>query len=175
MNSIFKLIILFTESSIFSLKILRSIRWWAYKSYFKSPKIYVADHVKIAEAHRNIQSFFRVGEDVHIGEYAYIDYSGGVTFGKNIAVSQGVKIFTHNHNVHGEYKDWNKNPIKFSPITIEDYSWIGANAIVLETVSLISEGSIVAAGSVLTKNTEPYCVYAGNPAKRIGSRVVNEK
>ncbi|AUM28011.1 hypothetical protein BVD86_14610 [Acinetobacter pittii] len=130
--------------------------------------------MKIVKAHPHDNTFFKVGNDVHIGEYAYIDFSGGVEIQNSVAISQNVKIFTHNHNVHGEFKDWNKNPIKYSSLLIEDYAWIGSNSIILESVSCIAEGSIVAAGSVLTKNTEPYGIYAGNPAKKIGTRVVDE-
>src|SRR5690606_4365080 len=101
--------------------------------------------------------------------------SGGITIGNYLAISQEVSIFTHNHSVHGEYKDWNRNSINFSKLVIEDYSWIGSHVIVLESVARIAEGSIVAAGSVLTKDTEAYGIYAGNPARKIGSRVVNEK
>lgn len=174
MSLIYKLIILLTEGSIFSLKYLRNIRWWAYNNFFRTSNLRVADHVKIVKAHLSGKELFAAGTNVNIGEYSYIDYSGGVVLGNHLAISQGVKIFTHNHNVHGEHKDWNKNPISFSKLIIEDYSWIGSNVVVVESVSLIAEGSIIAAGSILTKNTEPYSIYAGNPAKKIASRLVHE-
>lgn len=175
MKFIYKIVILITKNQIFSSKILRNIRWWAYKGYFKTPILHVAEYVKIVRAHPNGSSnIFKVGVNVNIGEYTYIDFSGGIEIRSSVAISQNVKIFTHNHKVHGEFRDWNKNPIKFSPLLIEDYAWVGANSIILESVSCIAEGSIIAAGSVLTKNTEPYGIYAGNPAKKIGTRVVDE-
>ena len=174
MKLFFKLIVILTHGPIFSYKFLRNIRWWAYKQLFSTNLFYVAENVKIVMAHTNKSAYFNVGEKVHIGEYAYIDYSGGIDIANNIAISEGAKIFTHNHSVHGQYRDWNKNIISFSQLTIKNYAWIGANSIILESVSCIEEGSIIAAGSVLTKNTEPYGIYAGNPAKRIGIRVVNE-
>lgn len=174
MLKLYKILILFTKSQIFSTKYLRNIRNWAYRNYFNTNIIHVAEYVKLVQAHINSDSYFKAGKGVSIGEYAYIDYSGGVEIGNYVAISQNARIFTHNHSVHGENKNWNKNPIKFSCIKIENYSWIGSNAIILESVTLISEGSIVAAGSVLTKNTEPYCIYGGNPAKKIGTRIVNE-
>lgn len=174
MNIIYKIVILLTKNQIFSSQLLRNLRWWAYRKYFNTPLLYVAEYVKIVKAHPHDNTFFKVGNDVHIGEYAYIDFSGGVEIQNSVAISQNVKIFTHNHNVHGEFKDWNKNPIKYSSLLIEDYAWIGSNSIILESVSCIAEGSIVAAGSVLTKNTEPYGIYPGNPAKKIGTRVVDE-
>ena len=49
-------------------------------------------------------------------------------------------------------------------IVIEDGVWIGANVVVMPGVT-IAEGTIVGAGSVVTKSTKPYSVVAGVPAK----------
>ena len=38
----------------------------------------------------------------------------------------------------------------------------------------IGYGSIIGAGAVVTKNVEPYSIYAGNPAKKIKNRYENE-
>ena len=51
-------------------------------------------------------------------------------------------------------------------IVVEDDVWIGANAIIMSGVTL-SKGTIVATGSVVTKNTEPYSIVGGVPAKLI--------
>jgi acetyltransferase-like isoleucine patch superfamily enzyme len=52
-------------------------------------------------------------------------------------------------------------------IRIEDDCWIGAGAIILNGVT-VGKGSIVGAGSVVTKNVDPYSVVVvGNPAKKI--------
>jgi acetyltransferase-like isoleucine patch superfamily enzyme len=63
----------------------------------------------------------------------------------------------------------NTQPYKRRPIIIEDDVWIGACAIILKGVT-IGEGAIVAAGSVVTKNVEPYSLVGGNPAKLIKYR-----
>lgn len=47
--------------------------------------------------------------------------------------------------------------------------WIGYGATVLGGVT-IHDGAIIAAGSVVTKDVEAYCIYGGNPAKKIKSR-----
>jgi acetyltransferase-like isoleucine patch superfamily enzyme len=47
---------------------------------------------------------------------------------------------------------------------IEDFAWVGAGAIVLPNVR-IARGSVIGAGAVVTKDTEPWMVYIGNPAK----------
>lgn len=60
------------------------------------------------------------------------------------------------------------------PIIIEDDVWIGANAIILSGVT-IGEGAIIGAGSVVTKNVEPYTIFAGNPAKKIKMRFTEDE
>jgi acetyltransferase-like isoleucine patch superfamily enzyme len=62
------------------------------------------------------------------------------------------------------YKDWNL--VISQKVAIESKSWIGLRSIVLKGVTL-SEGTIVAAGSVVTKSTEPFSLIGGNPAKFI--------
>lgn len=56
------------------------------------------------------------------------------------------------------------------PVVIEDDVWIGARAILLPGVT-IGEGTIVGAGSVVTKSVLPYSIVAGNPARIVRSRV----
>lgn len=51
--------------------------------------------------------------------------------------------------------------------------WIGANVTVLDGVS-IGDGAVVAAGAVVTKDIEPYAIYGGVPAKKIGERFDKE-
>ncbi len=175
MKLIFKvLLFFFKNTSLLNLKGLRQFRWWIFRSYFNSPLLFVDENVTISMAHKSNQARFKCIGEVNIGSDSYIDYSGGLIMGKNIAISQGVKIFTHNHRVHDGQKNWKLNSIQFSQLIIEDYAWVGAGSIILPSVSLIAEGSIVAAGAVLTKNTEPYSIYAGNPAQKISQRRIDE-
>jgi chloramphenicol O-acetyltransferase type B len=53
--------------------------------------------------------------------------------------------------------------------TIEDDVWVGYGAIIMSGIT-IARGSIIAAGSVVTKDVEPYCIYGGSPAKKIKDR-----
>lgn len=55
------------------------------------------------------------------------------------------------------------------PTTIGRDCWIGAYSIIMCGVN-IGEGSIIAAGSVVTKDVEPYSIYGGVPAKKIKAR-----
>jgi len=168
------IVLLIKNSTLFSIKGLRTVRNSVFRKYYKAEKMFVADRVTISTAHYNKSAYFRCHGQVNLGADVYIDYSGGVEIFEMVAISEGSKIFTHNHSIHDGKKDWTKNPIKFSSLKIGKYAWIGAGSIILPSVAEIAEGTVVAAGSVLTKNTEPYGVYAGNPAIKITNRRINE-
>ncbi|MGL5904915.1 MAG: DapH/DapD/GlmU-related protein [Cetobacterium sp.] len=59
-------------------------------------------------------------------------------------------------------------------ILIEEDVWIGSNSVILSGVK-IARGSVIGAGSVVTKNTDKYSVVAGNPAKILKYRFSTEK
>ncbi len=50
--------------------------------------------------------------------------------------------------------------------------WIGYGATIMQGVT-INDGAIIAAGSVVTGDVEAYCIYGGNPAKKIKDRFDN--
>lgn len=64
-------------------------------------------------------------------------------------------------------------PIVVKKVEIGNDVWIGANAIILPGV-VIGDGSIVAAGAIVTKNVPPYAVVGGVPAKVIRYRYSDE-
>jgi putative colanic acid biosynthesis acetyltransferase WcaF len=110
--------------------------------------------------------FLAIGDNVWIGEDAWIDNLCNVTIGNNVCISQGAYIFTGSHNYKKESFD-----LIMSPVTIEDGVWIGAKAIICLGVTLRSH-SVVTAGSVVTKDTEMYAIYQGNPAQFIRKRTI---
>lgn len=107
-----------------------------------------------------------IGDDCWIGERAWIDNMEDVTLGSNVVVSQGAYLCTGNH-------DWSDRvmPLTPSPIRIEDGAWIGAFARIAPGTT-IAPGSIVALGGVLFSDTEPWGIYRGNPAERVGTRIL---
>ncbi len=108
--------------------------------------------------------------DVLIGDNSLVGMGnviiGPVTIGNNVILAQNVVASGLNH----EYKDpatpIHKQPVTTAPIVIEDDCWIAANVVITSGVT-IGKHSVVAAGSVVTKNIPPFSVAAGNPAKVI--------
>ena len=109
---------------------------------------------------------------LHIGEGTgmsgvLICCQDSVTIGKHVGIGANVTIYdTDFHPVNpyerivvNDDKDINRKPVQ-----IDDYAWIGANAMVLKGVH-IGRGAVIGAGSVVTKDVPELTVYAGNPAK----------
>ena len=65
-------------------------------------------------------------------------------------------------------------PLVVGNMVIEKDVFIGAKAIILPGLH-IEEGCIIGAGSILTKDTEPFGIYGGNPAKFIKKRELKDK
>lgn len=109
-----------------------------------------------------------IGDDVRIHNMTYIDASGGLEIGSHIGITSGCQIYTQNHGIKRD-ELYYYQPYRLGKVVIEDDCWIGAGSIITAGVT-IRKGTIVAAGAVVTKDTEPYSIVAGVPAKKIGDR-----
>jgi acetyltransferase-like isoleucine patch superfamily enzyme len=98
---------------------------------------------------------------------------GGVIIGDDVLIGPGVLLHSGNHIYRDSNININKQGHIFQEILIDDDVWIGAKSIVLSGVT-IGKGCVIAAGSVVTKDTEPYGLYAGIPARRIKERNDND-
>ena len=124
-----------------------------------------------------------IGENVYIGKYctfnADIEVADDVLFGNVVGL---IGRYDHDFSCIGK-------SIKDSPwigdvdyafkgkdqkIIIDNDCWIGYGAVIVTGVH-IGRGSIVAAGSVVLKDVEPYSIVAGNPAKVVSRRFTDEQ
>jgi O-antigen/teichoic acid export membrane protein/acetyltransferase-like isoleucine patch superfamily enzyme len=110
------------------------------------------------------------GKRVSIGAGTVINHgcllytTGGLIIGENVSISPGVWLVTGTHLMNDpEFLD------EYRPITIDDYAWIGARAMILCGVT-IGRGAVVMAGAVVTKDVEPFAVVGGVPAKVVATR-----
>ncbi|MCH7415767.1 acyltransferase [Belliella sp. R4-6] len=112
----------------------------------------------------------KVGNNSSIGPYSYIGCSGYIEIGDNVMMSPRVSIYSENHNFGDVALPMIDQGVTRSFVKIEDDCWIAANSIILAGVT-VGKGSIVAAGSVVTKDVPPFSIVGGNPAKIIKSRL----
>ena len=112
----------------------------------------------------------KIGNDSSIGPFAYIGCSGFIEIGDNVMISPRVSLFAENHNYDNPKLIMKTQGVTKKFIIIEDDCWIAANSIILAGVT-IGKGSVIAAGSVVTKDVPPYSVVAGVPAEIIKRRL----
>ena len=121
---------------------------------------------------------YRISRDFSMGPYSLVgrgaDICGRVTAGKYVMIAPGVTIAGADHvtDVPGTPMYFSGRP-ELPETTICDDVWIGARVCILAGIT-IGRGSIVAMGSVVTKDVPPYSIVAGVPAKLIRMRFSGE-
>jgi len=142
------------------------------------------------------------GNGLHIGKNARLWAPDQITIGDNVYLGKEVVIECNckigdyslianrvaflgrrDHDFHevgipmrftrwiGEY-DYSE-PERQAEVVVESDSWIGYGSIILTGVT-VGRGSVIAAGSVVTQDVEPYTIVAGVPACKIGERMPKE-
>lgn len=116
-----------------------------------------------------------IGEKTIINDNCTLMDENYIYIGSKVLIAPHVQFYTATHPVCFEERfveDWNENSgelffrTKALPITVEDKVWIGGGSIVLAGVT-IGRGSVIGAGSVVTKSIPANCVAVGNPCKVI--------
>lgn len=119
----------------------------------------------------------KIGDYIHLGPYiTVIGGSDGMFIMEDFTtVAAGCRIICGSDEHLGagfvgptipeKYRD----NMKIAPVTMKMFSSLGTNVVVLPGVTL-GEGSVVGACSFVTKDTEPWTIYAGVPAKPIKKR-----
>lgn len=116
--------------------------------------------------------YISIGDGSFIGPRSLIGAGIGaeVIIGKNVLVGPEVSIIAGDHRYDIQNVNIRESGVGTNkPIVIDNDVWIGNKSIILKGVH-ISQGSIVGAGSVVTKNIGKNEIWAGNPAKFIKKR-----
>lgn len=109
-----------------------------------------------------------LGRGVGIASGCQLNAAGGIDIGDHVLIGPGCFIWSQNHRFD---RDGPIAPQGYSSkrVTIGRFAWLGAGVIVLPGVN-VAEGTVVAAGAVVTRDTQPYTVVAGVPAQVIRRR-----
>jgi acetyltransferase-like isoleucine patch superfamily enzyme len=110
----------------------------------------------------------KIGKHVFLGPGVNIDdlYPHLITIEDYISIGMNTIIFAHSNPTCSLEIKTKYYPRKVAPTTVKRGAWITPGCIILAGVT-IGENSVVGAGSVVTRDVEPYTIVAGNPAKLI--------
>ena len=131
-------------------------------------------HGVLIHRHHYTDGAIKAGTHCHISEDVNIDFTGGLVLGNKVGISEGAKIFTHNHVVDFSGVDESKGCLK-TPLIIQDRVWVGSRSIIMPGVSEIGRGAVISSCSYVRSKVPPYAVVMGNPAKIIGFRLPPEE
>lgn len=120
-----------------------------------------------AELLRRRGWFHRQGPDCYIEFGVLVDEPYLVELGRNVWLTDGVRLLTHDGAATMLSRRTGRRLRKFGAIRIADNVFVGMNASLMPGVSL-GEGSVVATGSVVTRDVPAGAIVGGNPARVIG-------
>jgi len=106
----------------------------------------------------------QIGDNTVVNRDVLFDGRMGLQMGSNVSISEGVAIFTLEHDPNSP--DFSN---RGAAVRIGDRAFIGARAMILPGV-IINEGAVVGAGAVVMHDVPPYTIVAGVPARPIGER-----
>ena len=151
---------------LFTFPGLYTLRTWAYRLHFdigRRPRI--GYNVILHREHGCSGGTVKIGEDVLLSDNVKIDYSGKVVIEDHVWLSEGVHIHTHSHPLEAAARQRCHGAADLSALVIAEGAWLGDGVKVLPHVSRIGKGSVVGAGSVVTRDIPDHVIAAGNPAK----------
>lgn len=111
-----------------------------------------------------------IGENVQVNNYVHIGAVNRIVIGNRVLIASGVFISDHNH---GTYSGAGQSsplippadrPLQRMPVEIADDVWLGEHVCVMPGVR-IGKGTIVGAGSVVTRSLPEYTIAVGAPAR----------
>ncbi len=143
-------------------------------TFFKWIRIFCAKRIfkecgKISTI--DTHAYFGNGREVKIGDGSGIGANNhlpnNIIIGNDVMIGPDIYIVSNNHSFDRIDIPMNKQGIKGAePTVVEDDCWIGARFI-LTPGRHVMNGSVIAAGPVLTKDIPEYSIAGGNPAKPI--------
>lgn len=92
-----------------------------------------------------------------------------ITIGKNVMFGPKCSLFAENHNFSDIEKNIKSQGVNQKGITVEDDCWIGSNVVILDGVT-IGKGSVIGAGTLITKDVPAGSVVMDKREKRIKER-----
>lgn len=140
---------------------------WKLHLFNKIPGCKAGKGTRFAGKISSLCKEFVVGENCWIGKNLSLEGNGKVTLGNNVDIAPSVTFLTGSHLIGGSDRRAGEG-ITLS-VEVGDACWIGSNSLILGKPDAlkIENGVVIGCGSVIIKQCEKNCLYAGNPGKLI--------
>lgn len=190
-NKILKLLFQIYISILSSIptEIGKRLRYIAYKPLFKRVNGYVSidsgvtilgfenielgnnvTFMKNSYIYAHDEGVLKIGNNFTMNSNSQLGASfGKIIIGNDCAIAPNCVLRAANHTFDNPDIPFREQGHRYGEITIEDDVWISSNCVITANTR-IGKSSIIAAGSVVTKDVEPYAVMGGIPAKIIKKR-----
>jgi len=129
--------------------------------------------VLLCSGERNNKAKLSIGEGSYINRGTFLDAVESLTIGRHVAIGPGCYITDHDHGLDPSRPPLAQQMIA-APTRIEDWVWIGANAVILKGVT-IGQRTIIGAGSVVTRDLPPNVIAVGVPARVVRQREASDE
>ena len=104
-----------------------------------------------------------------INDNVFLNAYGGIEIGNNSGIAYGTALISEDHEIGDTAIPIREQGKVGGKITLEDNVWVASNCVILRGIT-IGTGSVVAAGSVVTRSIPPYSIVGGNPARVLRKR-----
>jgi len=145
------------------------------KASIYNPELITIDDNSRVDDFCVLSGCINIGKNVHIAVYCNVAGGDkGVSFNDFSGLAYGCHVFSQSDDYSGRtltnptVPDKYKNESKLA-VTLGKHVIVGACSLVFPGVS-IGEGTAIGANSIVTKSTDSWSIYFGNPAKKIKSR-----
>lgn len=143
-------------------------------------KIVRAENIEIDDNSRIFDFAYVDGlGPIKIGKYSFVTWQciieGGAkcTIGDRCFVGPGTKLLTSTYKFNGYYTNEflpeETRGTDYGDIVLENDSYIGANSVIMPGVT-VGEGAVVGSNAFVNKDLEPWGIYVGSPARKVGER-----
>lgn len=109
-----------------------------------------------------------VGDNVHIGDNAFIRAEGGLTIGDNTHISRNLVLYTINHRTDGLRIPYDEEYVK-KPVVIGRNVWLGMNVCITPGTT-IGDGAIIGMGAVISVHVPEMAIVVGQKWRIVGNR-----
>ncbi len=146
------------------------VRIWGTAVVRNYGTLWIGDRVRIVANLLPVELAVGRGARLEIGNGTYINYGTSIGATLSIRIGANCSIGTNSTLIDNDFHSLDpehRNEVPPSaPIVLEDNVWLGLRVIVLRGVT-IGQGSVIGAGSVVTRSIPPRSLAAGQPARVI--------